>query len=327
MPKLKIVSMVGQRFFIITTVVFMVLSLTFGSLYWHSKNEIRSAQDNQDGYQLLAKRLFLENPSDVLINFEPLRKEIRDYLTNTGLTHSFYFEYLFTGSNIRAGEDNKLVGASLMKIPIVMDLYKAVEKGKIDLDRQVAVAQDATEASTTDEGFGNTRNLKTGSQISLREAAKIALIESDNTAAYTVFEATKDLLPPEEKAINSLDVETQVSQAGDGNYALIDARSYSSFLKCLYFSCFLSRENSQEILSHLTKSADYSRIRAGVPGGLEVAHKIGSFSDVTQSDCGIVYASNRRYIICLMLDTDARTASQLISKVSEMAYNYVSTAN
>jgi len=316
---------VKQRFFLITTIVFMGLSLVLGMLYLRSQTV--AGRYEQDQNPLLAKGLFLENPSDIIINFEPLRKEIKAYLTSTGLTHSFYFEYLFTGTNIRDGKDNKLVGASLMKIPIVMDLYKAVEQGKITLDKKVFVPQNTAAASGTDEQYGNQKNLKPGDQISLREAAKIALVESDNTAAFTIFEATKDLLPAKEQSINSLDVETRVGEAEQGNYALIDARSYTSFLKCLYFSCFLSMHDSQEILDYLTTTADDSRIPAGVPEQVKVAHKIGSFSDVTQSDCGIVYASNRRYALCLMLDTDVKTASQHIKKVSEMVYNYVTNVN
>lgn len=312
-----------QRYLYITTVAFIGVSIVLGVLYLRER---KPSDTKQEQYPLLSKRLFAENRSDIQLDLQPLRKEIKTYLANTGLTYSFYFEYLFTGTNIRAGENNKLVGASLMKIPIVMDLYRAVEKGKINLDDVVSVPANTDAAFGSDAQYGNKENLKPGSKISLREAAKVALVESDNTAAYTIFEATKDLLPPEEQAISNLDVETRMGQTDQGNYALIDARSYTSFLTCLYFSCFLSDEHSQAILQHLTSAADESRIPAGVPDHVQVAHKIGSFSDVTQSDCGIVYVPNRRYALCLMLDTDAKTASQHIQKVSELAYKYVTNA-
>lgn len=311
-----------QRFLIIVTVFSVCLSMVLGVLYIQNRSRA-----DENSYPLLAKRLFLENPSDVLIDFDPLRKEIKTYLSQTGLTHSFYFEYLFTGSNIRDGKNDKLVGASLMKIPIVMDLYKAAEQGKIDLDAKVKVPANAAEAAPDDKQYGNQKQLQPGEHITLREAAKIALRESDNMAAFIVFEATKDLLAAEDQAINNLDVETQTGEAGQVNYALIDARSYASFLKCLYFSCFLSFDNSHEILDYLGDSADVSRIRAGVPDGVEIIHKIGSFSDITQSDCGIVYVPNRRYLLCVMLDTDAQTASRHIQKISEMTYIYVTGVN
>lgn len=298
--------------------VLLVLGVLYGWQQLHKKD---------DQYPLLAKRLFLENPSDVLINFDPLRKDVKQYLNDTGLTHSFYFEYLFTGSNIRAGGNNRLVGASLMKIPIVMDLYKAAELGKLDLDSKVTIPESAVEAAPNDVQFGNQHGLQPGDSITLREAAKIALVESDNTAAFIVFEASKDVLPPEDQAINNLDVETRRGEASEVNYVLIDSRSYASFLKCLYYSCFLSVDHSQEILGYLTGSADGTRLQAGVPEGVDVAHKIGSFSDITQSDCGIVYVPDRRYLLCVMLDADTETASGHIQKISEMVYNYVTSVN
>jgi beta-lactamase class A len=314
-------ELVRQRLLLVTTAIFVGLSLVLGTLYLHTRSTLKHTTQNQ--YPLLAKRLFLEKSSDIVVNFEPLRKDVKSYLASTGLTYSFYFEYLFTGTNIRIGENNKLVGASLMKIPIVMDLYKAAEQGKIDLNKNVTVPKDSGEAFSKDLQYGNQMHLKAGDQISLRKAAKIALVESDNTAAYTVFEATKDLLPADDQAINNLGVETRVGELDQGKYALIDARSYSTFLKCLYFSCFLSLEDSQEILNHLTVATDRNRIPAGVPKEIKVAHKFGSFSDVTQSDCGIVYAPNHRYVLCLMLDADDKTASRHIKKVSEMVYDYI----
>ena len=309
-----------RHFLLITTLFFMALSVVLGTLLY---NQSRHSVE-QNRFPHLASRLFLENPNDVLINFEPLRQQVRTYLNNTGLTYSFYFEYLFTGSNIRAGDNNKLVGASLMKIPIVMDLYKSVELGKITLDKKVRVTNEALDSDTE---FGNKEGLNVGDEITLREAARIALSESDNTAAYIIFEATKDLLKPEDQAINNLDVETQIGESDKGKYALIGARSYSSFLKCLYFSCFVSTDHSEEILAALAKSTDDGRIRAGVPSNIEVVHKIGSFSNITQSDCGIVYLQNRRYMLCIMLDSDAQTARQHIKKISEMTYDYVTKAN
>ncbi len=278
----------------------------------------------QAKYPLLAKRIFLENPNDTIVNFTPLRKQISDYLAKTKIPHSFYFEYLPTGSNIRDGETNELVGASLMKIPIVMDLYKAAELGKVDLDKKVTVT---AEAVSNDGVYGNTDQLKPGDSLTLRQAAKIALIESDNTAAYVVYANTKTVLKDDELAIKSLDVEFAETNTATGSYVLIGSRAYSSFLSCLYFSCHLNREHSQEILNQLTESKDNNRLRAGVPADVKVARKIGSFSKQTQSDCGIVYIPNRQYSICLMLQSDDAMTNNHFKAISKMVYDYVSTAN
>jgi beta-lactamase class A len=283
--------------------------------------QISGRINKSKNYPYLASRLFVENPSDTIINFEPLRTDIKAYLDSIGVPYSFYFEYLFTGSNIRAGDNNQLVGASLMKIPIVMDLYKAAEQKKVSLDKVVTIPTDVI--NSDDKQYGNIKNYKPGDKITLRQAADTALSESDNTAAFTVYNSIKDLLATNDQALNNLDIETETKDSDKGKYALISARSYTSILKCLYFSCFLSYGNSQEIIKALVNSSDNGRIRAGVPGNIEVASKIGSFSAVAQSDCGIVYVSNRRYSICIMLNEDSALADLHIKKISEMTYKYV----
>ncbi|QQR52229.1 hypothetical protein IPG36_06735 [bacterium] len=85
---------------------------------------------DQIRYPLLAKRILIDNPNDAIVKFVPLRKEIERRFQELQVPFSFYFEYLPTGTSIRNGDDVALVGASLFKLPIVMDLYKAAELGK-----------------------------------------------------------------------------------------------------------------------------------------------------------------------------------------------------
>jgi beta-lactamase class A len=314
---------VGKGIYAVATLTFLVSTLVFCTLFIRSFSQ---NQRNSQQFPLLASRLFLEKPSDTIINFEPLRQQIQTYLNNTEVNYGFYFEYLYTGTSIAIGDNNQFVGASLMKIPIVMDLYKAAELGKLSLDKKVTVPDDII--NSNDELYGNIANFKAGQQISLRELAKVALADSDNTAAFTIFDATKDLLEPADQALNNLDIEMENTNSSAGPVALISAYSYTSILKCLYFSCFLNYDNSQAILNHLTQgSTDDSRIRAGVPELVQVARKIGSFSNITQSDCGIVYIPSRRYSLCIMLNEDPVTADRHIRDVSKMVYEYVLGAN
>lgn len=88
----------------------------------------------------------------------------------------------------------------------------------------------------------------------------------------------------------------------------------------------MSPEHSNTILEDLTHSANSKRIRAGVPAEVPVAHKIGSFSDITQSDCGIVYVPDRHYTLCIMLDTNGPDADKHIKEITRMTYDYVSKA-
>lgn len=274
-------------------------------------------------YPYLSKRLFIENQNDIILNLAPLRTDIREYLDKTGLDYSFYLEYLPSGTSIRAGESEEFVGASLMKLPVVMDLYKASEEGKLSLDDMVIINDHALS-----QKFGSLYQAGSGSSITLRNAAKLALEESDNTAARVILEQTQRSLNPRERSLNFLDAEITESKDGEQPVILISARAYSSFLKCLYLSCYLNYDNPQAVLQTLTETDFHSRLEAGVADkSVKVAHKIGTYSQQSSSDCGIVYAPKRPYLFCLILNSTMVDVDEIIADVSQMSYEYVTKIN
>lgn len=273
------------------------------------------AQSTQ--YPLLAKRIFIENPNDIQVNFEPLRKQIKDYYANNNLSGSIYFEYLPTGTSMRIDGDLQRTAASLIKLPAAMELYKAAEIGKVNLDDNVTL-----KTEWLDSGYGNLYKKGAGYSLTLREAAKIMLQESDNTALKAVAYSTMNKVPEDQSPFNGLDVD--FSRGADLSVA-ISARAYSSFLKCLYFSCYNTKYDSQEILTSLTQSSFDSRLKAGISDkSVPVAHKIGVFNNITQSDCGIIYVEKRNYVLCVMINGKENSETdKIIADISKKTYDYI----
>ena len=273
--------------------------------------------NTNNDFPLLAKRLFVENPNDTRINFSPLRKELNNYFKENNIKGSVYFEYLPTGTSIRINPDTKYQAASLMKLPVAMELYKASEKGVVNLDEKIKLKE-----AWLNSGYGTLYEKGAGYELTLREAAQILLTESDNTALRAILASTEGKLDTSELALGSLDIEFSLNQDDSIN---IGTRSYASFLKCLYFACYNTKEDSQEILSYLTETPFNDRITAGIDNkSIKVAHKIGVFNTKVQSDCGLVYLENNDYILCIMLEADDSTATNAVFKaMSEKVYNFV----
>jgi len=290
----------------------VILVLATGSFFFGRST---SNQFNKNEFPLLARRILVENPNDSIVNFALLRQNIEKYMAENKLSGSIYFEYLPTGTSIRVTGDTELIAASLMKMPVIMDLYKAHELGSINLDDKVSLKEEWIESR-----YGTLYTKGAGYEITLREAAHLAMSESDSTAYATILYSTKDLLELDNSSISSADVSFS---RDDSREIIISARSYSSFLKCLYFGCYLNYEHSQEILEYLSESSFNSRLRSGVPSEVTVAHKIGTFSDTSQSDCGIVYLDKRNYALCVMLTTSEAEGDQHISTISKLAYDFV----
>jgi len=292
-----------------------------GAAYWHHKDVHANDKRNKQ-YNLLASHTLLDKPSDFILDFTDLRHQVKDYADkNVGKDNaSIYFQYLPTGTAFGYGETRSFTGASLIKLAFVMDIYKLAEQGKVNLDTKVALKQE-----WLDDGYGTLYKQGTGYSLSYRDAIKFALEDSDNTVINMIHDALKASgMTPDQEAINYLDIDFQLTAAEQVN---IGAKSYTSFLGCLYFSCYLQLNDSQEILNFLTMSSSVDRLTAQIPKGAVVAHKIGTFSNEVESDCGIFYIPNRNYSLCIMLKQSDPVASQHISDISKMVYDYVSTVS
>jgi beta-lactamase class A len=110
---------------------------------------------------------------------------------------------------------------------------------------------------------------------------------------------------------------------------VINTKDYSKIFKCLYLSCYNSKEHSQEIMNKLTQTDFKNRITKLLPNDVTVAHKIGTFNNQYQSDCGIVYANNgtSNYQLCIMVNADDPEASEEIARISYKIYSYVNSLN
>lgn len=306
-----------QRKIIITGIFLSVLCLVgLFALLKNSSDTNNTQSHESDKYPLLAKRLFTEEDSQLIINFSDLRKSLKEYYKTNNLTGSLYFEYLPTGTSIRVDGDNQEVAASLMKLPIGMVLYKASELNKLDLDKEITL-----KTEWLDDSYGNLYKKGAGYKLSLREAARIMLSESDNTALAAITASIEGQVSEKENPFAFLDAD--YSQNSDMTVS-IGARAYSSFLKCLYFSCYLDKNSSEEILDYLTKSQFDNRLVSGVDGNTTVSHKIGTFGDTTQSDCGIIYVDKKNYVLCVMVDgPENQITDKHISELSRITFQFI----
>lgn len=300
---------------VVVAVVIAVGSFALGARAGRTDHETKPGI-SQDAFPLLARRITIDNPAVAVVNFTSLRQSIEKELEESGVRHSFYFEYLPTGTSIRSGDSNELVAASLMKVPIVMNLFRIAEKGEINMDAPIELKQE-----WLDDEYGTLYSKGAGYKLTLRDAARIALVESDNTALNAIVGTVDRSIPISEDVLNAIDVVVRSDQ--ENKKVIIDARSYSSILKCLYFSCFLEKESSQEILEYLSMVVDDSRLAKYIPKDIQAAHKIGTYWKKIQSDCGIIYVPNRNYLLCIMIEPTGDDASEIIAQLSKQVYEHI----
>lgn len=304
-------------------VLIVSLILNAGLLYWYV---FRGEQPQgtvanitaENNYPLLSADILHDLQRDVLINFYPLRTELREAVEPYGDDFGFYFEYLPTGTSISVNSNDEFYAASLFKVPVVMAYYHGKERKRMTDDPEVEIKQEHL-----DKEFGDLWKKGAGTKMKASELVRLSLVESDNTAIKALLPIIEqqDFVP----VYNGLDIDLHA----DNNGALISARTYASILKALHYSSVLNKEDSEEILQMLSETPFKDKIVAGVPENINVAHKIGDFSagetDQGYRDCGIVYEPRRPYILCMFSKSDEATARERMKMVSSKVYKYVST--
>lgn len=292
-----------------------LLSLIFGALLLTHSNKTHFDESVQ--YPLLSKRVFQENPNDVIINFVPLRKALRQYVVEQNNTVGVYFEYLPSGISIGANDREEVKLASLSKVPLVMSVLKKVERGELKLDDKLVLKK-----KDLNDKFGDLWKEGEGATFTIQELIEVCLKKSDNTAYYMLF----DLLTDAEiiEVYENLEIEVSSKESEPE----VSPKSYSSIFRSLYLSSYLSEVNSNYILKILSETIFTDKIPAGVPANIPISHKIGVFSradspDKVFTDCGIIYIPERPYVLCVFVQGDDAQAKKDISYISKMVFGYV----
>ncbi len=284
------------------------------------KTPFESFSQERAAYPYLSARIFAENQNDLLINFKPLRTALNQYAGGLKNRTGIYFEYLPTGNNIGVNEKEEFLPASLLKTPLAMGALKLIEDNKVDPDTTLTIRDE-----DLDTLYGDLWKRGVGAKISIMDTIEYLITHSDNTASRLLIYAVSGAVI--EDVFDSLDIPKQVNQKE--KKPVVTPKNYSSILRCLYLSCYLNKKYSNTLLDMLTRTVYTDKIPAGVPKVIKVAHKIGLTTNKegvdVYTDCGIVYAPKRPYILCIMVEGEEDTARDIMKEVSRMIYEYVSS--
>jgi D-alanyl-D-alanine carboxypeptidase (penicillin-binding protein 5/6) len=207
--------------------------------------------------------------------------------------------HLGSGVEFRYQADRPMPTASLVKLPVMVAAYAAEHAGRVSLD-------DGLELKAGDlvPGSRVLAKLSPGATFTLRDAIRMMIADSDNTATNLVLEriglesvnATLDRLglpgirihSPVYRRGDSVDLPaSQQFGLGRGTAAefvrlaeLIETRDLERRGEVAEGSC-------QEMLDHLRACEDRAMSPRDLPAGVTVAHKTGWVSGI-RTDAGII---------------------------------------
>ena len=224
--------------------------------------------------------------------------------------------------------------ASLIKLPVMIEAYRQVAAGKVKLDQRIELKKEDMV-----QGSGIlTNHFSPGTTISLRDAIRLMIVYSDNTATNLVVDAIglpsttaamKELGYPETQ-LHSKVFRRDVSIApersekyGLGSATAIDMVNLVTRLKRGELA---GPEATAAMLDHLVNCDDKSRFPLLLPSTVKVAHKTGSVTRV-RTDAGLLMGPGCTIALCVLTDnnkdirwTDDNAGNKLSADIAKSVY-------
>jgi beta-lactamase class A len=217
-------------------------------------------------------------------------------------------KHLETGESFYLNADETMPTASLIKLAVMIEAYQQVTEGKIKLSDPVILRQ-----ADKVEGSGIlTDHFSDGATFPLRDAVRLMIVFSDNTATNLVLD--KIGIDTTAKRMEAWGLpNTKIhAKVFRGNTTSVfpertkkfglgstTAREMVSLLEKLHAGQLVNPESSKEMLAHLKKCDDKEKFSRFLPPGTVVAHKTGSVSDV-RTDAGILYLKKGPVAVCVL---------------------------
>lgn len=223
-----------------------------------------------------------------------LEQRIRSLCSRIPGQTAVLIEDLDTGESFGLHEDEIFPSASLIKLPILLRLFKMADEKKVDLDARVTLTKDCRAA-----GFGILKELGDGLSPTWRDLAVLMIILSDNTATNLLIDLLgMDGIGREIKEIGMTGTSLQrrmmdagAQKRGLDNYTT--ARDMGRLLKQIEDS------GNRELMDILLRQQCNQKLPALMTEKARVAHKTGDLPG-TEHDAGIIYIGGHKILAVVL---------------------------
>jgi serine-type D-Ala-D-Ala carboxypeptidase (penicillin-binding protein 5/6) len=241
-------------------------------------------------------------------------------------TVSVAVKHLKTGASFSHQADEPMPTASLIKFPVMIAAYQQAADGTLDLNKSIVLKE---EDKVPGSGI-LTQHFSAGTQVSLRDAIRLMIAYSDNTATNLVADqiglaATTDLMTKWELPHTRLHSkvyrgDTSIAPERSKQFGLgsTTAAEMLRLLERLHRKELVNAEASKQMYDHLLACDDQSRLAKFLPSGTKIALKTGSVSAV-RTVAGVIETPAGSIAVCVLTSNnkDQRwaddNAAQLLS--------------
>lgn len=255
-------------------------------------------------------------------------------------TVGVYFKNLVTGDSLLIAADVRVHAASMMKVPVMIQLFRDHDVGLTSVDDSLTIRK--TFASIVDgsryelsasEDSDTTLYRRVGERESIRRLTELMITVSSNLATNMLIEHVgADRVTATMRGLGADSIEVlrgvedgKAYRAGLSNTTT--ARDLGVIFSAIAEGRAVGGASGREMIEILLRQEFDTKIPAGLPAGARAAHKTGWVSDYVSHDGGIVYLAGGDVYVLVVLTKGGEGhddyAEALIADISRMTYELV----
>lgn len=213
---------------------------------------------------------------------------------------SFYYKNLITQETIKYNENKKMLAASIIKLPILVECFNQINKGIISKD-DIFVTKNKDKVPSC----GALNYMSENLEVKLEDLYILMIILSDNYATNMIVDKlgienineTIKNLGLKNTIFNRKMFDDEKAALGLENY--ICAKDIAILLEKMYNKELIDEKSSEEMINILKNQRLNRKIPffiQSIKPKVEIAHKTGEDTNITH-DVGIVF-TNEPFILC-----------------------------
>lgn len=245
-------------------------------------------------------------------NVTELSKAVAGAFDDSILEYSLVIDDFRSNMHFELGDQTTYIGASILKLPILIRLYEKIADLSVKPDQTVPISSDDIQ----DYGTGSLRYNKPGATLSISELATLMMKQSDNTAAYVLGR----------KVLQFDDIQKSVTRWGLTETNMEDNTTSNKDLNILFRKLFsgalLPSGETREVIGLLADSDFEDRLPLLLPREAKIYHKVGSTVGGIH-DVGVIMGNHSLYYIGILTRgvTEDDRAAKAIARISKAVYD------
>lgn len=248
------------------------------------------------------------------------------------------FRDLQSGETLAMNADTVFHAASTMKVPVMIEVLRRAQDGAFSLDQgillvnQFASIVDGSPYPLDQSEDGDTAlYARIGERVPVRDLLRRMITRSSNlatnqlvalTGAENVTAMARSLGATRIQVLRGVEDQKAYDRGMNNTTTSADL---AVLLAAIERGEVLSPQSSAEMRDILLAQEFRSKIPAGLPPGIRVAHKTGEITAVSH-DAAVVYPEGRKPYVLVVLTKgirDSKVSSALIADISRIVYSHV----